>query len=190
MKKKNILGINIFKRKITIFIFLIIVYLISLPSYYSYLPTIPIYDNNEAYEVERITKSRTNDMIEYFKLTNDSVSYAFKKYVNEDVNELNKMYAHTTYICFLFKWLINRPRPYQINSNIDYFYTHTGLTPSLPAGHAFQAYYLSKVLSKKYPEKKELFEEIAKKCDDCRVYAGIHYPSDGELSKKIVDFLY
>ena len=27
------------------------------------------------------------------------------------------------------------------------------------------------------------------KCDDCRVKAGLHYPSDGEFSRKIVDII-
>ena len=179
-----------FNRKISIFVFLIIIYLISLPSYYSYLPTIPVYDNNEAYEVEKMTKSRDYDMVEFFKITNTGISHVFASHVNESIHDLDVMQYHTSYIYKPLKWLINRPRPYQINSNIDYYNTHTGKSPSMPAGHAFHAYYLSKVLSKKYPEKKELFEKIAKKCDDCRVYAGIHYPSDGEFSKKIVDLLY
>jgi membrane-associated phospholipid phosphatase len=177
-------------KNIKIYIFLLVVYLVGLPSYYSYLPTIPIYDNNEAYDVEKITIGRTIADVRLFRLTNESVSPAFTDHVKESIDELDILIDNTSYIILAFKWLINRPRPYQINNNIDYYDTHTGKTPSMPAGHAFQAYYLSKVLSKKYPEKKELFEEIAKKCDDCRVYAGIHYPSDGEFSKKIVDLLY
>lgn len=178
------------KEKISVFIFLIIVYLISLPSYYSYLPTIPVYDNNEAYEVEKITKNRDENMIHFFKLTDRSISHAFNDHVKESVHDLDIIIDNAFIIIMFFKLVINRPRPYQINKNIDYYDTSTGKTPAMPAGHAFQAYYLSKILSKKYPEKTELFEEIAKKCDDCRVYAGIHYPSDGKLSKQIVDLLY
>ena len=43
--------------------------------------------------------------------------------------------------------------------------------------------HLSKIL-----EKKELFDSIAARCDDCRVKAGIHYKSDG-IFKEIVLFL-
>lgn len=179
-----------FKNKISVFVFLIVVYLISLPSYYSYLPTIPIYNNDESKIVKKMTQDRNSDDINFFHLTNKSISYAYVEYVNESVKELNNIFMPTAYIILLLKWLINRPRPYQIDNSIKYFHTNTGQTPAMPAGHAFQAYYLSKVLSKKYPEKKELFEEIAKKCDECRVYAGIHYPSDGKLSKQIVDLLY
>ena len=48
---------------------------------------------------------------------------------------------------------------------------------------------LASHLSKKYPEKKELFDSIAAKCDECRVKAGIHYKSDGEFSKRLFQFL-
>ena len=63
------------------------------------------------------------------------------------------------------------------------------MTPAYPAGHSYQAYLLSKYLSKKYPNKRELFRKIALRCDDCRVKAGLHYPSDGEFSRYIVDII-
>ena len=31
------------------------------------------------------------------------------------------------------------------------------------------------------------FKEIAYKCDDCRIKAGLHYLSDGVFSRKLVD---
>ena len=40
---------------------------------------------------------------------------------------------------------------------------------------------------KKYPEKKQLFDKIAEECNLTRIKAGIHYPSDGEFSKRLVD---
>lgn len=177
-------------KNLEICIFLLLVYLISLPSYYPYLPTIPLYDNNESEIVKKMTQDRTVDDIDYFNLTNESISYAYSEHVSESVEELTKMYQNTIYIILLFKFLINRPRPYQIDSSIKYLESSTGQTPSMPAGHTFQAYYLTKVLSKKYPEKKKTFEDIAKKCNDCRIRAGIHYPSDGDLSKTLVDLFY
>ena len=53
------------------------------------------------------------------------------------------------------------------NSNINYLYSESGLTPSYPAGHAFQAHYLAHILTKRYPDKKDLLYSIAEKCDDC-----------------------
>uniref|UniRef100_A0A6C0AVP2 Phosphatidic acid phosphatase type 2/haloperoxidase domain-containing protein n=1 Tax=viral metagenome TaxID=1070528 RepID=A0A6C0AVP2_9ZZZZ len=177
-------------KHIKTYIFLLVVYLVGLPSYYSYLPTIPVYSNDESKIVKKMAQDRNSVDVNFFHLTNESVSHAYVEHVNESIEELNNMFKPIIYVTLFFKFLINRPRPYQIDNSIKYFHTNTGQSPSMPAGHAFHAYYLTKKLSKKYPEKKELFEEIAKKCDDCRVHAGIHYPSDGKMSKQIVDLIY
>ena len=90
--------------------------------------------------------------------------------------------------------MINRARPYQIDSSINDLKSLTSHTPAYPAGHAFQGYYLARVLSIKYPDKKYLWEQTAERCDLVRVSAGLHYPSDGQFGKQLVnyffDFLY
>ena len=140
--------------------------------------------------VKKKVDNRRQEDINFFKLTDEHVGHAFSGHVEETSDELKDMISHTTPIILVIKYLINRARPYQIDESIDYIDTETGRTPSMPAGHAYQAYYLEKILSRKYPEKKELFNKIAKRCDDCRVKIGIHYPSDGKLSKKLVDIFY
>lgn len=192
-KKFN--GLLYMKNIITLTIVLIIIigliYLYSLPRYIVFLPTLPIYNNNEANEVFTITQNRNDNDEYFFNLTNESIIHAFSIHVNETNTELNEIITTPliVFIVYIFKYAINRPRPYQINKNINYLYSNTGETPSMPAGHALQAYYLAHVLSEVYPDKKNLFESIAKKCDETRVKAGIHYPSDGIFSKKIVDFM-
>lgn len=171
-------------------IFIFIIYLFMLPSYIPYWPTIPIYENSESQVVKKMVEDRDYSDIDFFELTDEHVGHAFVEHVEESSDELRDMFSHTTLVILAIKYLINRPRPYQIDNSINYIDTDTGRTPSMPAGHAYQAYYLSKVLSKKYPEKEELFKKIAKRCDDCRVKAGIHYPSDGKLSKRLVDIFY
>tara|TARA_B100000925_G_C21852227_1_gene406279 strand:- start:136 stop:696 length:561 start_codon:yes stop_codon:yes gene_type:complete len=171
-------------------IFLLIVYLFLLPSYNKFLPTIPVYENSESEVVKKMVEDRDNNDIDFFKLTDEHVGHAFAEHVEETADDLRNMIRHTTPVILTIKYLINRPRPYQIDESINYIDTDTGRTPAMPAGHAYQAYYLSKVLSKKYPEKKNVFDGIAKRCDECRVKAGIHYPSDGKLSKKLVDIFY
>ena len=42
-------------------------------------------------------------------------------------------------------------------------------------------------IRKKYPYIKPQLDNIARECDLTRVKAGIHYPSDGQFSKKLVD---
>lgn len=172
-----------------ILIYLFVLYLFVIPSYILLLPTIPIYDNKEVEEVKKHVKSRTIKDIELFKLTDQSVVKLYKNYVAETEEELYKLESRVNIVVLILKYLINRPRPYQLEeiNNLD---SNTDKSPSMPAGHAFQAYYLSKVLSKKYPEKKEILDKLAKDCVLVRVKAGIHYPSDGKLSKYIVDNFY
>jgi len=177
--------------------FIIILILIKLYSYKRYhilLPSIPIYPNNykESNIVLELSNNRNRDDIDFFHLTNISVSAAFVPYVSEPLCDLDNIITDKIIvnIILLLKKIFNRARPYQINKDINYIYTKTGLTPSYPAGHAFQAYYLAYKLSCKYPQNKKLFFKIAQKCDDCRVKAGIHYPSDGEFSKYLVDFYF
>ena len=173
------------------FLFIIITFLYTRPRYIPYLPTLPFYNNDEAEIVLEKWRKRTSDDIVFFKLTDPSIIHAFSDIVNESENELRSIITapHILAIILFFKYAINRPRPYQIETQIKPLYSETGSTPALPAGHAFQAYYLAHVLSKRYPDKKQLFDSIAKRCDDVRVIGGIHYPSDGKLSKTIVNFM-
>ena len=88
------------------------------------------------------------------------------------------------------KYVINRARPEQVDKSIKPIDTSTAQSPAHPAGHAFQAYVLSKKLGEKYPNKKEALDRVARRCDMCRVQAGLHYPSDGLYSKRLVNLLY
>ena len=116
--------------------------------------------------------------------------YPHKKWTKDGYIKLvNELLKDKNNIIILTGSTSEKERNDEINKNIDNLDSKTGYTPAMPAGHAFQAYYLAAILSKRYPHKKQKFDEIAKKCDDCRVKAGIHYPSDGVFSKKIVNYL-
>lgn len=175
-------------------VFFIILSIITPKGYYHIYPSLPIYPNNEkdVLLVKKEVASRTRDDIDFFNLTDSSISNAFKPYVEESIEELNNIITNT-YVSFIIltnKLCINRARPYQLCKNINILNSKTGDTPAYPAGHAFQAYYLSKILTKKYPEKESIFKNIAERCDKVRVKAGIHYPSDGEYSKKLVNVFF
>jgi len=159
--------------------------------YISFLPTIPVYPNSytEVKKVQEQVSTITPSDIEFYKLTDPSIKNAFLPYVNETREELIDIIIRVSPIIKFFKYTINRPRPKQINPQLIVLESTTAHTPAYPAGHALQAYYLSKVLSKRYPDKKEQFDNIAKRCDLVRVKAGLHYPSDGKFSKAIVDAL-
>lgn len=175
-------------------LFLFVVFIIStfiFKGYIPYMPSLPVYPNNisEVKKVKEKIKLRTQSDIDFFYLTNDSVSSAFLPHVNEKKITLEKeLTKHNNLILFL-KYSINRQRPEQVNNTIKPLNKKTAMTPSYPAGHSYQAYLLYKYLRKKYPNKEKKLKEIALRCDDCRVKAGLHFPSDGEFSRKIVDML-
>lgn len=174
-------------------IYILIIYiilLIILPNgYIKFIPSIPLYpDNNKEVKlVKYYISQRTDNDVKFFKLTDYSVVNAFINIVPESYNNLKKIEDSVQLIILFLKYFINRERPKNIINNLSILNSKTADTPAYPAGHAFQAYYLAKQLSKKYPEKKNLLDNIAKECDLCRIKAGLHYPSDGEFSKYLVD---
>ena len=167
-------------------LYIIFIYLNN--AYIRLYPSIPVYPDNkkELKIVKKLISKRNKDDINFFYKTNNSVSAAFLPYVDLDQNYIDNIVYSQKYIIRFFKYLINRKRPYQLGIKpID---ISTAQTPSYPAGHSYQAYLVAKKLSKIYPQKKQLFYKIAIKCDMCRVKAGLHYPSDGVFSRKLVDY--
>ena len=173
-------------KKVIIFI-VIILYI--LPRYHALWLTLPVYKNSEADVVFEITETRTASQKQLFFDTDLGTENAFLPLVPETPEELRKMTREHVLLILGLKYLINRPRPQQIRRDISVLPSRTASTPSMPSGHAFQAYYLSKVLSKKYPELTDTLEKVAADCARARVWAGVHYPSDGALSKWLVENL-
>tara|TARA_B100000424_G_scaffold245396_1_gene216367 strand:- start:765 stop:1343 length:579 start_codon:yes stop_codon:yes gene_type:complete len=186
---------NIFKHKLyLLFISIIIIYCVngySLERYYHFYPTINVYPNNfnEVKMVEKYVKEKNEKMNDFIKLTDKSVSYAFQDIVLESREQLIKMESEIVVFITFLKNLFNRARPKQINENLNVFESISANTPAFPSGHSCQAYYLAKKLSIKYPEKREILFEMAEKCGQARIYAGLHYPSDHEFSKFLIKFL-
>jgi hypothetical protein len=180
----------------TILFQIIILYIILLllvrKKYIWFLPSIPIYPNNErdALLVKQAIHKRTTSDEEFFKLTDSSISYAFVGVVPETVEHLQAiiMQPYVKFIILSFKYFINRARPNQIIPSLNVLTSISANTPAYPSGHACQAYYLAVILGKKYPDLQTRLDEIAEQCESTRVKAGLHYPSDGEFSKKIVSF--
>ena len=183
MKNNNKIYIN--------FIFFIVLYYLILPGgYVSWYRSIPVYPNNitEIKFVKYYVKNRTEEDERFFSLTNKNVAYVYKAIVNEDIENLLKISVSLNPFCLFLKYLFNRARPKQIDQSLDVLNDYGSAdTPAFPAGHAIGAYYLSKILIKKYPEKKAILEDFAFKCDLTSVKAGLHYPSDGLFAKYLVD---
>ena len=175
------------------FIYLLLIFISPL-RYIFILPSIPIYPDNEkeVLLVEKEIASRNQSDINFFELTDRSVSEAFTSIVPLSIEELDSLISqiHVVGIIIFFKYIINRARPIQVKPKLNVLKSLTASTPAYPAGHAFQAYYLAKVLGKKYPDLKVQLDSIAETCNSVRIKAGLHYPSDGLFSKQLVNFLY
>ena len=187
MNPKNIYKLNCLICSILILYLLILS--LSPKRYFYYLPTLPLYpDNvNEANIVYNINNNASYYDIEFFKKTDVTIYYEFQNIIPQLTKYQYKKYIqHVRPTIFSIKLLFNRARPYQINSLLKPEKSITGNTPAFPAGHAFQAYYLAKILGKQFPEKQIELDLLAQKCDDVRVKAGIHYPSDGRFSYFLV----
>ncbi len=136
--------------------------------------------------------------IDFFYLTDVDLVKPFQDILKE--NEMNKeemqkiiTSSEIIDIIMTYKNVYNRARPSQIAPNIinkengNLLNSLTADTPSYPSGHAFQSYYLGKILSQKFPERKEEIMKIAKRCGDIRIIGGLHYPSDRDFAYWLVD---
>ena len=89
-----------------------------------------------------------------------------------------------------YKKLYNRARPVQVAPEIvDALYSTTANHAAYPSGHALQAYYAAKLLSQWEPEKKKEWGAIAERVANIRIIAGLHYPSDRDFARRLVDNL-
>lgn len=63
-------------------------------------------------------------------------------------------------------------------------------TPSYPSGHTTQAFYISYVLSVKYPNLSGLLTKLAELISLSRIDRGVHFPSDIIGGKLLADKIY
>jgi membrane-associated phospholipid phosphatase len=180
------------------FVALIYFILMSLqPQRYNmWYPTIQAYPNNVreiGIMVRDYFPKRTPENIQFFKLTDPSPLEAFReKLTDEQFRRLKKEVASPVIIGKItyYKKLYNRARPVQVAPQIvDALYSTTANTPAYPSGHALQAYYAAKLLSQWEPEKKKEWEAISERVANTRIIAGLHYPSDRDFARRLVDNL-
>jgi membrane-associated phospholipid phosphatase len=184
--------------KFVAFVVLIYFILMSLqpPRYNMWYPTIQAYPNN-AREIGIIVRDyipkRTPENIQFFKLTDASPLEAFReKLTDAQFMRLKKEVVRPEIVgkIMYYKKLYNRARPVQVAPEIvDALYSTTADTPAFPSGQAFQAYYAAKLLSQWEPEKKKEWDAIADRCANIRIIAGLHYPSDRDFARRLVDNL-
>lgn len=96
-----------------------------------------------------------------------------------------------TPVMFYLKKYHNRARPEQFaaafNVPFQTAITHTALHPAYPSGHALDSYIMEYVLSKLSPLHSDEIKTFTCKMRTSRLHAGLHYPSDNEISKHIAN---
>ena len=146
---------------------------------------------------EYIMKRMPSD-VAFFRLTDMNPAAAFTTVIKPDemsVAEMDRIMTNTRviFITTMLKRIYNRARPAHIapevinEGNGTLLRSDSAATPSYPSGHAVQTYYLAKVLSRKFPAKTQPLMEVATKCANIRIMAGLHYPSDRDFGWWVVD---
>ena len=79
-----------------------------------------------------------------------------------------------------------RPRPYQLANyyklKLFPYPTISGHSPSYPSGHTIQAYVLMNIIGNKNPETYAFCQKYIRDVANSRVYLGVHFPSDNDVS--------
>ena len=134
-------------------------------------------------ESKVVKKLMAKPDLEYFEKSDKDLLKAFREHhethgLDYDEKTLKQIAKHGYEIVMAHKKYYNRPRPAQVNSDIEPPRTDTSNSASYPSGHAFQSFMVAKHLGEKYPKHKRKFYEIAHRIAASRVSVGLHYPSD------------
>jgi len=111
----------------------------------------------------------------------------------EDMESFFRIEGQSEGLLYYLKDLINRPRPYQLARLYGYpvypLIRTDAMTASYPSGHALAGFIMGEYYSRKYPDSASKVRKLGKKIAESREVTGIHYPSDTEAAKKIVQII-
>ena len=144
-------------------------------------------------ESYKVLKKMNNPDMEFFLLSDESprapfIEYLESKNLEYSKDDLRDIINETYPVIIQIKNYYNRPRPEQVNSEIEAYDSNTAKTPAYPSGHALQSYVIAKRLSQKHPLHTLKFYKIADRIANSRVSVGLHYPSDNTFSRQLSNF--
>lgn len=141
---------------------------------------------------EELTFARYVDSVD--NLAQCYVDLLYQKGIEITMSDFFGVDTQLEPLVFWLKDNINRPRPYQLarTFNLPLFpLMHTdAMSSAYPSGHAATSFLMSEYFSIKYPEHRIELLALAVKIADSREITGIHFPSDTEISKKIVKIVF
>lgn len=168
-------------------IIVFVLYLLAPKGYLTWWPTLMPFNQKEAQEVLRRTQERNMNEVSMFHQSDPGVHKVFAYILDRNEMEIQMVATRQNIFIFALKYLFNRPRPYQVIPEIKehMLESKTGDTPAHPGGHTYQAFLVAKHYSKKYPHMKHLLMRTAESIGQSRIAAGIHYPTDHAISKRL-----
>jgi hypothetical protein len=152
---------------------------------------------NELLFLERVTANANEEEIEFATNAEISEKKLYSEFCKTVLNlnfgesVFTKIFKQTDSILMLLKNHHNRPRPYQLapyfNIQIRFNVPTQALHPAYPSGHAFDSYIVSSILKSIRPNFAEEIDNFCQRMANSRFVAGVHYPSDNVISKKLAD---
>jgi membrane-associated phospholipid phosphatase len=105
---------------------------------------------------------------------------------------LNVAIYDATIAAWNAKYIYNRPRPSEVNASVAPVIPVPN-SPSYPSEHAAAASAAAAVLSYLFPNEAQTFARATQECNESRLNAGVHYPSDvtagDELGRKVAELV-
>ena len=162
-------------------------------------------DSTSIREIEYLKTQITPDILEnngHRHLAQDNDLFAYLKEANEQMGLNDEVYEKLEPVLYKvinpivlhLKRYWNRARPYQYayayNKDFHPLSTISGNSPSYPSGHTMQAETWAYIMKENYPELSERIDIIRDDISESRINMGVHFPSDINFGKKIIEFLW
>ena len=151
---------------------------------------------NELVELGMIDKIQNQEDFMYHALIDaDLTQFILMQIENCGIrasyNDLTTIAHDLNPLIMKIKMHFQRPRPFQLayyrGLNLYPQISMSANSPSYPSGHALQSYFICKLYSYKYKSKKSDLLAISDQVFESRKIMGLHYQSDNEFAKQIVD---
>ena len=149
--------------------------------------------------VIKAAANRTNEATELVYKVDDDPLHLFYDFLDKKELKYNRSLFDEYYnilesYVYALKYHYNRPRPDQIapyyNEEVKVIYTSTHQTPAYPSGHTAYAALAAHMLSKKFPQYKKEFFDLANMAGTARILQGVHYPSDNVAGMTLAKFIF
>lgn len=152
---------------------------------------------DELRQLSKITNNATERDVDRALLLDKSLGYDFGRILDKyglefPKEEFNRLWGPVGDYIMYYKWLFNRPRPFQLMEHHDIDIRvntpSSAKTPAYPSGHTAYAVTAKIAIQRAYPVG-NLEDELDRAVNNMalsRMILGVHYPSDNATSIGLV----